>query len=77
MPLLSLPVCSRISLVLNLATQAGVFESLFHGMFGDFERECSMREVFVSGFFVDRLKLFLQSFTFLLKRCQLIFLSFP
>jgi len=50
-PLLSLPVRARISLVLNLTTQAGVFESLFHRMFGDFERQCSMREVFVSGFF--------------------------
>ena len=57
------------------AAKAGVFESLFDCMFSDFERERSMGEVFVSGFFVDRLEPFLQSFTFLLKGCQLIFLS--
>jgi hypothetical protein len=55
MPLLSLPVCFWISLVLNLATQAGVFESLFDCMFSDFERQCAVREVFVTGFLMESL----------------------
>ena len=46
-------MCFGIWLVLNLTTQAGVFEGLFHRMFSDFERQYSMREVFVSGFFMD------------------------
>jgi small basic protein len=54
--LLSLPVRSGISLVLNLTTQAGVFEGLFESVFSNLEREYSMGEVFVSGFFVDRLR---------------------
>ena len=49
-PLLSLPVCFWILLVLNLTAQAGVFERLFHRVFSDFKRKYSMGEVFVTGF---------------------------
>ena len=52
--------------MLYLAAETGVFEGLFHGMLSDFERQHSVCEIFVTGFFMDRLQLFLQSLQFLL-----------
>ena len=55
MPLLSLPVCIRVRLVSNLSAQACVFESFLHSVFSNFQREYTMGEVFVSGFFMESL----------------------
>ena len=50
-PLLRLTVCFGIWLVRNLSAEAGVFERLFHRVFGDLKRQDSMFEVFITRFF--------------------------
>ena len=55
MPLLSLPVCRRVRLVANLSAQACVFESFLHSVLSNFQREYTMGEVFVTGFFMESL----------------------
>jgi hypothetical protein len=74
-PLLGLTVGFGVRSALDLAAESGVFQGLFHRVLSDFESKHSMRKIFVSGFFMDRLQLFLQSLEFLLQSLQLIFLS--
>ena len=39
----------------NLSAQVCMFQSFFHRVFSNFQRQYTMREVFLSGFFMDTL----------------------
>src|SRR5437879_11162723 len=73
-PLLRLTVCFGIWLVLNLSAEAGVFERLFHRVFGDLKRQDSMFEVFITRFLMDLLELLLKPFKFHPKGLELTLL---
>src|ERR1051325_5009840 len=75
-PLARLTMRFCIRFMLDFSSQTGMLQGFLDRMLGDFEGEDSVGKVFVFGFIVDLLELFLQSLQILLQRLQLIFLGF-